>query len=434
MSTDGSRFARRVFAACAALAAGASTTHAQKDNALPPVRQLGRRLALSTDTLGGVGAIRVLSGGRLLVNDVTSRRLVLFDSTLHHGVVVADSTPSTNKAYGTLTGGIIGYKGDSTFFVDPTSISLVLLDPNGKAVRVIAPPRADDVMSLLNISNANMSVAFDGRSGLIYRPNVLARMTGMSPGMTPPKAPASQPAPQPATSGIPPHDSGALVRTDLVTHAVDTLGFLNTAVSQAPQITRDADGNILVAATIYPMNMADEWAQVTDGSIAFVRASDYHIDWINADGTRSSTPKIAHEWKRLTDSLKAQVLDSTRRVADSLQTVVEKQLGPTRARLPAGMTLKIVISAPQLSDIPDYPPPFSAGAVKADCDDNLWIREGVSLSTTAPQTWDVVNRKGQLIDRVETPLSLTLIGFGPGVAYLSSREGAGVLLVTYKIR
>jgi hypothetical protein len=81
-------------------------------------------------------------------------------------------------------------------------------------------------------------------------------------------------------------------------------------------------------------------------------------------------------------------------------------------------------------------PPFIAGAVKADADDNVWIRErmGIPRAGGPPAIYGVVNREGRLIDRVQLPPSLTLVGFGPGVAYLTSREGTGTVLVKQRIR
>ena len=44
-----------------------------------------------------------------------------------------------------------------------------------------------------------------------------------------------------------------------------------------------------------------------DGSVAILRGSDYNIEWINADGTRVSTPKMPFDWKRLSDDDKAAI-------------------------------------------------------------------------------------------------------------------------------
>jgi hypothetical protein len=39
--------------------------------------------------------------------------------------------------------------------------------------------------------------------------------------------------------------------------------------------------------------------------------------------------------------------------------------------------------------------------------------------------YDVINRKGELVQRVQIPVNRTIIGFGPGsTVYLTSRDGA----------
>ena len=73
---------------------------------LPPVRQLGPVTAVSHDSLGAVSSIRALPNGRLLVNDIVGRRVLLFDSALAVVSVVADTTSATANAYGTRPGGL----------------------------------------------------------------------------------------------------------------------------------------------------------------------------------------------------------------------------------------------------------------------------------------------------------------------------------------
>ena len=40
-----------------------------------------------------------------------------------------------------------------------------------------------------------------------------------------------------------------------------------------------------VTSEINPMPIVDDWAVLSDGSIAIVRGQDYHVDFLNADGT-----------------------------------------------------------------------------------------------------------------------------------------------------
>src|SRR5580658_8865622 len=65
-----------------------------------PIRPLGPILRATSESLVSVSGVRVLSDGRLLVNDTRGKRVVLFDSTLQHATSVVDTTSGTNKAYG----------------------------------------------------------------------------------------------------------------------------------------------------------------------------------------------------------------------------------------------------------------------------------------------------------------------------------------------
>jgi hypothetical protein len=125
-------------------------------------------------------------------------------------------------------------------------------------------------------------------------------------------------------------------------------------------------------------------------------------------------------------------VDSARRAADSATAVAASAAKTPQPGLDIPRT---IYSVPDIAAVPDYLPPFSQGAVKADADNHLWIREGaLAPSITTVQVYDVVDRQGALIDRIRLPRSLDLIGFGPGVAYLSSREGGGLVIAKYRIR
>src|ERR1041385_3998869 len=71
------------------------STRAGAQSSLPPLRQLGPVTAVAKDSLGAVSGIRALSNGQFLVNDIISRRVLLFDSTMTLVRVVADTTSAT---------------------------------------------------------------------------------------------------------------------------------------------------------------------------------------------------------------------------------------------------------------------------------------------------------------------------------------------------
>jgi hypothetical protein len=94
---------------------------------------------------------------------------------------------------------------------------------------------------------------------------------------------------------------------------------------------------------------------------------------------------------------------------------------------PPGQTMNI--SAPKIEFVPmkeiaDYYPAIRNGAAKPDLDGNLWI-----LPTTSAQSqggeliYDVVNKTGELFQRVRVPAGRSVAGFGKGgIVYLMSGD------------
>jgi hypothetical protein len=413
----------------------------------PPIRPLGSLAAKSTEAFANVAGIRALSGGRVLINDIANRRVVLFDSTLAHFTVVADSTPATASAYSGRFAGLIAYRGDSTLFVDPASLSMLVIDPAGKVGRVMSVPKAEDATALVG-GPLGGSTGFDASGRLVYRafPRLRPRMSADGQ-MGPPDIP----------------DTMAIVRIDLATRQLDTVAFIKT---QRPniQMSRGDDGRMSMTMTVNPLPVVDDWAVLSDGSIAFVRGRDYHVDWVNPDGTKTTAPKMPFEWQRLTDEDKVAFIDSVKAARERMgpgggiqqfmmggpppagggarpggsaappsggQTVAIVQGAPPSAGGATGgnATRSTQITAPRInfvspSELPDYKPPFFAGSVRADADGNLWIRTIPTKAIPGGPVYDVVNRQNGLVDRVQVPANRTIIGFAPGgVVYLANREG-----------
>ena len=87
------------------------------------------------------------------------------------------------------------------------------------------------------------------------------------------------------------------------------------------------------------------------------------------------------------------------------------------------------------SDLPDYRPPFSNGAVRADADGNLWIRTNPPTRIPGGPVFDIVSREGGLVDRLQLPQGYSIAGFGKGkVVYLSMRDQSGIHLARVRLR
>ena len=419
----------------------------------PPIRALGPVIATSTDSLGLVNNIRAIPGGRLLINDASNRRVLLLDSTLKVVGVVADSTPSTSNAYGPRPGVLLPYRGDSTLFVDAASLSMLVIDPSGTLTpRVMSVPRSQDA-GMLALGGVGAG-AYYSNGSLVYRgmPNIQMRMSG-------PPAPGA--LPQMPT--VP--DSMPVVRVNLQSRAVDTVSYVKIPKTNT-NIQRTDDGRMTVSIEVNPLPVVDEWVVTSTGEIAFIRGRDYHVDWVAPTGERRSTPKIAFDWKRLSDEDKVKLIDSVRTIREK-QAAANPGQGQQMAQAfgaamgsAAGGGAPVVmrfemreggaaggppnrpmqVQAPQInyvapSELPDYQPPFFATSARADADGNIWVLTIPTKPQPAGSVYDVINAKGEAVDRVLIPEGRTIVGFAPGgVVILGTRTGTTTTLERARIR
>ena len=415
---------------------------------LPPIRQLGAVSATASEKfVVDPRGLRALPDGRLYVNDPIGRRVLLFDADLQKFQIIADSMSANGNNYG-RGAGLISYRGDSTLFVDPQSLSMLVLDANGKVARVMSVPNAQDAMSFAGVLGATQT---DPQGRLVYRASPMRdfRVGPPPAGGGPPRIPDMP-------------DTAAIFRIDLTTRKIDTVGFIKTQALRM-STSQDENGRIMMTSITNPLPVVDEWAVMPDGAVALIRGRDYHIDWVNADGSKTSAAKIPFEWQRLSDEDKVAFIDSVKAARERMganapmvatpgggQQVVqgggpppgagggEQRVmifsgppgggdgGRGRGNAPTG---GMPMAPPQLkfvepSELPDYKPVFLNGFVRADLDGNVWVRTIPTKAIAGGPVYDVINRKGELVERVQIPAGRNIVGFGAnGAVYLTMREG-----------
>ena len=397
-----------VLAIAAAATAGAQSTI--------PIRTIGPILASSTENVGRAVTVRGTSDGHVIVGAGTRQRVYAFDSTLKTFTLVADSGSGTGIVP-IRTTGLIPYLGDSTLLPDFGANALLVLDATGKQVRSMAPPRAQDLI-FLGLPAAFGRPGFDAKGRLIYR-------TQLPPNLRPKPTPSGDQKVE--MTPVNP-DSAPIVRGDFDTRRIDTVAWMKTPTQgrMGMEMKENLAGgppSITMHMMVNPFPMADEWALLSDGTIAIVRARDYHIDWIDPDGTRRSSPKMPIDWRRYTDQERTQRVDSIKRVVDEQLKRQTSALGPN------GPQIKMDVSVVPDSEFPSFWPPIQPGSVLADLDGRLWILPTTSAHAANGLTYDVVNRNGEVVERVQLPKDRVVAGFGPHhVLYLTRAEGAATYL------
>jgi hypothetical protein len=403
---------------CATIAAAQSTLAQQRT----PIVNLPPASAKTTETLGAILGMREVAGGKVLVNDAGRRQMKLFDVTLATAILVTDSTAGAPNSYGPYATPLIPYVGDSSLFPDFGSRTLLVLGQDGRVVHALAAPNEPGAMRSLMVGAAGV----DKSGRLLYKNSPATRRSVA--GIDGSESSISQPS-----------DSGLILRADLNTRHIDTLAGMLQPSEGRLSVAANASGKSVMMLTINPLQTTDEWAVLSDGTVALVRGQDYHVDWIHPDGTKSSTGKLPFDWKRLTDGEKQALLDSAgiaeaARAASKPATpsvaATDNGRGGGRIRVPGDegpqpdLRRVAQVAFVPLKEIADYYPPIRRGAAMPDLDGNLWI-----LPTTSAQSqngelvYDVVNPKDGLFERVRMPAGRSVAGFAKGgVVYLMAGD------------
>ncbi|MGV3707444.1 MAG: hypothetical protein ACO1Q7_01290 [Gemmatimonas sp.] len=359
--------------------------------------------------LRSVAAVRSLPDGSVLVNDVNYRRVVVLDSSLRSMRAIADTTTLLPFGYGLKAKptGLIAWSADSSLFADSDRSAVLVLNSRGEVVRIAAPVRNGDLANM--VGGAFGTPAADGRGSLLY-----ATETPFDPYTN-----------LPVVGGAPVNvtypDSNPIVRANFDTRTVDTVAHLRAPVRKVV-LTRESSGSVTVSAAVNPLPQSDDWTVLPDGTIAIVRARDYHIDWIAPDGVRSASPSMPFDWRSISPAEKRAMVDSVKRGMDAARAreVVQPGAAPTPA-------LNVTVDP---SDIPDSYPPLRVGQTRADMDGRVWILPSTSGSAQGGLLYDVADRLGKIVERGQLPPGRALAGFGrAGTVFVYRQAGGGTVVL-----
>jgi hypothetical protein len=407
-----------------------------------PVVDLPSATAKSAETFGAIINVRELPQGKLLVDDGKNYIVKLLTPGLATERIVLDSSKSAANAYGNFPLPLISYIGDSTLFASPRGV--LVLDPTGAVARVVALPQPKFAGQL------RRAVYADDKGRLVFM--------------------ASSPVTRVPAAGIAPtlSDSAPLLRVDFAARTTDTVAWVARPYTRIDAWNVDHAGELSFWLPD-PLRSIDEWTILNDGSIAMVRGHDYRVDWLRSDGKKESSPKLAFDWRQMTEADKTTLIDTVQSqwisAARNKSLLIGPEHSPTpwpRTALsgsddpaaplhPSFDTTKAVPTVqlnnvhvlarmpdrPRADDVYDYYAPIRAGAALADMDNRLWILPTLSKQSRAGElVYDVVSTKSELLERVRVPQGRYIVGFGrDGVVYLAvgSLTGGGFTLERSKL-
>jgi hypothetical protein len=96
---------------------------------------------------------------------------------------------------------------------------------------------------------------------------------------------------------------------------------------------------------------------------------------------------------------------------------------------PGSPQMVVVVTSVAAADVPDYPPPFMPRMAKVDPDGRIWIPErGSAGLRPSSLIYDIIDRNGQIVDRVQVPAPYVVVAVGRGGSvYLAAPTQSSVL-------
>jgi len=362
----------------------------------------------------GVGAVRELSNGRVVVADPRDKVVQQID--FRTGSAITIGREGSGPGEFAMPMRLYPAPGDTTFLFDPLNSRFMVIAPDAKPVTTFrveterqAPPNDTRARQVPGAAGPQRIVM--GGMGFFARvSDAMGRLYAETPGFA--MGPNG-----PVTS-----DTAAVLRFDRVSGVIDTMTWVKLAASNT-QVTGGANNMSVRIGGSNPLAPRDEWTVFPDGRIAVVRAADYHVDWIlpNKSVVRSSA--IRYTPIRMTDADKAEE-EALRNRARQGQMMIT--MNNDNGRRSGGATMGPGPNAAPLEPLTDWPelkPPFRPGtaSVQARPNGELWVRR-TERAGAKGTLYDVINAQGAVTHQVRIPDGWTLVGFGNGTVYTTKLD------------
>lgn len=198
--------------------------------------------------------------------------------------------------------------------------------------------------------------------------------------------------------GSAPRDSVAVVRWLPNTGTYEVAGRVERKSSAAP-------GSITMPGSALALEARDGWAVGRDGRLAVVSSDPYAVTLVQPNGTVLRGPPIAHRRQPVTDSVRRAYLAE---LDNTSVAIVANATGATAARRGAPPPRVIRNWA---ADVPAFRP----NALLAFDGDVLWVQR--TSFGHEPTRYDLFNSQGAVLDRIQFPAGVRVVGFGRVVTY-----------------
>lgn len=345
-----------------------------------PVVPLGRAQAVLPRDFSQIRGVRELRDGRVLVTDWVDEVVLVAD--LRRGTVRQIGRKGSGPTEYRLPASLLPLPGDSTLLVDQGNERLAVVGPDLSIARSFSSHRP-------GLTHGVIPRGVDGAGRFYFE----------IPNWTRPDAG--------------PNDSVIIARWDPRTGREDPIGRVRAETFREGPIQRGLPYVIFAPQ--------DVWQVDRDGRIAFVRASDYHVEWRDpAAGRLTRGPRTPYR------PLRVSAADRTDYVRHFITT------SPMGGRGIAGLAATpAAMSSPEAiarmvpnQEFAVVRPPFTDFTPRIAADGTLWVER--SMPAGAPRVFDLFDRQGVRRQAIALPPGRRLVALGAGTVYLAAVDEEGV--------
>lgn len=359
-------------------------------SAQEPTRALEQPDATFPESFSFIAGLREFSDGRVLIADPLEQRLVIINMTA-----------GTAEAIGRLGQGpgeyrqpdeLFALSGDSTLLLDLGNARLSVITPElefGETMPVASSTSGEGMGMLIILPNG-----VDSSGGIYFQP-IGGRMRG----------------------GVP--DSAIVALFDPASASVDSIATFKIA-----DLERTASGsanNRSMVLRPVPLSPSDSWTVARDGRVAMVRSGDYHVEWIERDGSVIAGRPVSYRAVPVGRAEKEAWLEAS--AGRGVNVMMSVDNGERRMSFSRGG------SSGQQPDIdsmkwPETMPPFVESEIYVTHEGDVWVER--SMPAAAPVHIDIFGADANWKRQITLPAGREIVGFGARVVYLARTDDLGL--------
>jgi hypothetical protein len=370
-----------LIAIAGALTLGSPVASAQE----VPEHQLTKPDAAYPEGFGSVRGVRETADGKVIVADGLGQALILLD--LDAG---------TADTIGRVGGGPEEYQTPDALYPLPDEGTLLLDLGNGRLTQLASDLSFGETMPIAKMPEQR-------------GPGMMAMQIIIPRGVDSQGRVYFQGTPRPVGGTMP--DSGAILRLDRATGAIDTVGKVKLQESSLQE--SGSAGNRNVRMMPRPLTSQDAWAVSWDGRVAVARSGEYHLEWILPDGKRVAGKPLRFEPLRVTGADKEAWVET---LTGGLAVMIN---AGGDGRMQTSFSRGGAVTDANVDDYewPELKPAFPGNAVSVTRTGEAWVERHVKAGQSP--SYDVFDAKGELVRRVRLPEGREIAAFGDGTIYLT---------------